>query len=546
MTIFPLGDSAAVIVLDERMVPGLAARARMLATHIEHAGLPWVVEVVAAFASVAVYFDLLRAPEFTAVRAELTRLAATTETRATGVEPRMVEIPVSYGGESGPDLAEVAHHTGLSSAAVIARHAAADYEVHAIGFAPGFPYLGGLPTDLAMPRRATPRAAVPAGSVGIGGAQTGVYPRESPGGWNLIGRTPLALFEPQRAEPALLRAGDRVKFKPIPATDFSSEGHRGETRFDAAEMRGPAAVEVLRPGAFSTVQDLGRPGHRAQGTPLGGAADVLSLRVANLLVGNDEGDAALEFTLTGPELKFLRDALIAIGGAEVEGVPLGRPWLMRAGATLDLSRLRHGCRGYLAIAGGIEVPPVLGSRGTFVRGGFGGLAGRTLRAGDRLPVPMVQRHPGQHWQVDPRIGPELGPSVTLRVVSGAQAHEFGREWTTHEFKVSPQSDRMGVRLTGTALRRSTTCELVSAPVTPGTVQVPPDGRPIVLLADAQTIGGYPRLAHVITVDLPRAAQLRPGDCVRFATVSLDEARRLRHAQERALVLLRAGLAQKIH
>ena len=546
MTILPLGDSAAVIVLGESIEPGLAARARALAGQIDRERPSWVVEVVAVFANVAVYLDPLHAPEFTVVHAELTRLAASAGNRAAGFKPRTVEIPVVYGGESGPDLAEVARHTGLSSADVIGRHAAADYEVHAVGFAPGFPYLGGLSAALAVARRATPRASVPAGSVGIGGAQTGVYPRESPGGWNLIGRTPLALFDPQRPEPALLRAGDRVKFRPIVEADFSGATRSAGARSDGAEMRGPAAVEILRPGVFTTVQDLGRPGHRAEGVPQSGAADSLALRVANLLVGNAEGEAVLEFTLTGPELKFLRDALVAIGGADVEGVPSGRPFVMRAGATLDLSRLHRGCRGYLAIAGGIDVPPVLGSRSTFVRGGFGGLAGRTLRAGDRLMVPMVQRQTGEHWQIDPRIGPELAPSATLRVVTGAQADEFGSEWMAHDFKVSPQSDRMGVRLTGAALQRSSPRELISAPVTPGTVQVPPDGQPIVLLADAQTIGGYPRLAHVITVDLARAAQLRPGDSVRFTPVSLDEARRLRHAQERALVLLRSGLAQKIH
>ncbi len=546
MTILPLGDSAAVIVLGESIEPGLAARARALAGQIERERPSWVVEIVPAFASVAVLLDPLSAPEFEVVRAELTRLAAGTEIRAAAGGSRTVEIPVVYGGESGPDLAEVSRHTGLSSVNVIARHAAADYEVHAIGFAPGFPYLGGLPAELAVPRRATPRALVPAGSVGIGGAQTGVYPRESPGGWNLIGRTPLALFDPQRPEPTLLRAGDRVKFRPVAAVDFSGATRSDGARSDGAAARGPAAVEILRPGVFTTVQDLGRPGHRAEGVPLGGAADSLALRVANLLVGNAEGEAALEFTLTGPELKFLRDTLVAIGGADVDGVPPGRPFVIHAGATLDLSRLDRGCRGYLAIAGGIDVPVVLGSRSTFVRGGFGGLVGRTLRTGDRLMVPNVHRAAGAHWQIDARIRPELAPPVTLRVVAGAHTDEFDGGLMAQAFKVSPQSDRMGVRLAGAALPRSATRELISAPVTPGTVQVPPDGQPIVLLADAQTIGGYPRLAHVITVDMARAAQLRPGDGVRFVMVSLDEARRLRHAQERALVLLRAGLAQKIH
>ncbi len=545
MTILPLGDSAAVIVLGETIGLDVAVRARAIAAEILRREFAWVVDVVSAFASVAVHFDPARAPEFAAVRTEFLTLVGGIETPVHSPAPRLVEIPVVYGGEAGPDLAIVAAHTGLSPSEVIARHASADYEVHAIGFAPGFPYLGGLPAALAVPRRATPRALVPAGSVGIGGALTGVYPRESPGGWNLIGRTPLALFDPQRTEPALLRAADRVKFRPVDAADFSGALRSDGARSDGAEMRALAALEILRPGVFTTVQDLGRPGHRAEGVPLGGAADSLALRVANLLVGNAETEAALEFTLTGPELKFLRDTLVAIGGAEVEGVPPGRPFVIHAGATLDLSRLHCGCRGYLAIAGGIDVPVVLGSRSTFVRGGFGGLAGRALRAGDRLMVPDVHRAAGEHWQLDPRMVPDLTLPLTLRVVAGAHAGEFPTDWTEREFKVSSQSDRMGVRLSGTTIPRSTTRELISAPVTPGTVQVPPDGNPIVLLADAQSIGGYPRLAHVITVDQPRAAQLRPGAAVRFTMVSFDEARRLAQARERALVLLRAGLAQKL-
>ena len=545
MTVHPLGDSAAVIVLGEMIAPGVAARARAIATEILRREFAWVVDIVPAFASVAVHFDPVRAPEFSAVRAELVAWVAGAESLAAAVESRTVEVPVVYGGDAGPDLSDVARHTGLAPAEVIARHAAADYEVHAIGFSPGFPYLGGLPAELAMPRRVTPRARVPAGSVGIGGAQTGVYPLASPGGWNLIGRTPLALFDPHRAEPALLRAGDRVKFRAVTAGDFFNAAGGGSPAPEKRNARSPTAVEIVRPGMFSTVQDLGRPGHRALGVPLGGAADSFALRLANLLVGNAEDAAALEFTLVGPVLRFLRDALVAIAGAEVVGVASWLPFVVRAGSVLDLSRLGAGCRGYFAIAGGIDVAPVLGSRGTFVRGGFGGFSGRLLQAGDRLPVPEVSRDPGDHWRIDPRVVPELARPATLRVVAGTHAEEFDAAWTMHEFKVTAQSDRMGVRLSGAALRRATAGELLSAPVTPGTVQVPPDGQPIVLLADAQTIGGYPRLAHVIAVDLPRAAQLRPGDAVRFTPVSLDEARRLAHAQERALVLLRAGLAQKL-
>jgi antagonist of KipI len=304
-------------------------------------------------------------------------------------------------------------------------------------------------------------------------------------------------------------------------------------------------VEVLRAGMFTTVQDLGRRGHRANGVPCSGAADVFALRVANLLVGNHEDQAALEFTLVGPELKFLHDTVVALGGGEFSGLPRWRPVAMRKGAILKIGPALSGCRGYLAIAGGIEVATVLGSRSTYVRGRLGGHEGRRLTNGDSLPVPDVRRTFRDHWRIDERIIPPYSGFAVVRVIPGAQAEQFDDEWTERPFKVSTQSDRMGVRLIGASLQRSVAGDLLSSAVAPGTIQVPPDGQPIVLLADAQTIGGYPQVAHVITVDLPLVAQLRPGDEVRFVPVTLTDARELVAAQERAIGLLREGLAQKL-
>jgi antagonist of KipI len=296
---------------------------------------------------------------------------------------------------------------------------------------------------------------------------------------------------------------------------------------------------------FTTVQDLGRPGHRARGVPVSGAADAFALRVANLLVGNREDEAGLEFTLVGPELKFQHDTVIAFGGAEFAGLPRWRPLAIRAGTLLTLGPARHGCRGYLAIAGGIAVAPVLGSRSTYVRARLGGLEGRRLVDGDFLPVPDVRRTFRDNWHIDERIAPRYAESAVVRVMVGAHAEQFDPAWTNGVFKVSAQSDRMGVRMLGSPLRRIVKGDILSAPVAPGTLQVPPDGQPIVLLADAQTIGGYPQIAHVAAVDLPVVAQLRPGDEVRFLVITLTEARELIAAQERALGLLREGLAQKL-
>lgn len=303
-------------------------------------------------------------------------------------------------------------------------------------------------------------------------------------------------------------------------------------------------ITVHRAGMLTTVQDLGRPGHRAAGVPLGGAMDRCALRLANLLVGNPENAAALEFTLIGPELEFSADGLIAVVGGNFAAVPPLQPVRVAAGERLKLGAARSGCRGYLAVAGGFSVDPVLGSRGTYLRAGIGGYQGRALRDGDVVAAEDCARSVVGRWQIDERILPPYTAAPTVRVVRGAQAAEFGEEWLTAEFKLSPRSDRMGARLEGPKLVRRVEGDLVSSAVAPGTVQVPPDGQPIVLMADAQTIGGYPQLAHVIAVDLPLVAQLRPGDTLRFAEVSLDEAHRLMLAREHALAILREGLAQK--
>lgn len=540
MTILPLGDAAVVLHLDGAIDAAMAGRVRAIAEALRGAQLRGVVDVVPAFASVAVCLDPAHAPPPGEIEATLA--AAAEAARPEQGEPaRTMEVPVVYGGAHGPDLADVARHTGLDPAEIVARHTAGDYLVHAIGFAPGFPYLGGLDPRLATPRRATPRSRVPAGSVGIGGAQTGVYPFATPGGWNLIGRTPLSLFDPRREPAALLRAGDRVRFRAVDeaAEMFASAG--------AAPVTQPAVqgAEVLRAGQFTTVQDHGRFGWRAAGVAAGGAADPAALRLANLLAGNPEDAAALECTLTGPVMRFETDVTIAWGGAEGEGLARWQPLAVRAGQTVTVGALRGGCRGYLAISGGIRTAPELGSRSTDLRAGYGGLGGRALRDGDRLPLSPVATAATGRWRVDERVLPRYGAMPTVRVVPGAQADDFAAP-DELEFSIAPQADRMGMRLRGQWPRRGPARELISAPVVPGTVQVPPAGEPIVLLADAQTIGGYPQAAHVITVDQPLVAQLRPGDTVRFVSVSHAEARRLLLARERAFGLLREGVAQKFH
>jgi antagonist of KipI len=307
-------------------------------------------------------------------------------------------------------------------------------------------------------------------------------------------------------------------------------------------------MNVVRAGQLTTVQDLGRWGHRASGVPLSGPMDPFAFRVANLLAGNPEDAAALEITLSGPELEFSATARIALCGADFSGLPSWRPLVVPAGERVRFGECRKGCRAYLAIAGGISVPPVLESRSTYLRGAFGGFNGRALRDGDRLeigsgPAGSASGGPAVSFFVAPSNLHVYSDPPVVRAVRGAQAGEFADSLYSEEFKVTPKSDRMGLRLSGTAIVRRSSVELPSAAVAPGTVQVPPDGQPIVLMADAQSIGGYPQVAHVASVDLPILAQLRPGDSLRFHEVLLDEAQLLLLKREHELAILREGVRQ---
>jgi antagonist of KipI len=262
-------------------------------------------------------------------------------------------------------------------------------------------------------------------------------------------------------------------------------------------------------------------------------------------VGNAEDSPGLEITLTGPELEFSEAAWVAVCGARFEGVPAWKPFRVEAGGRLRLAKRLQGCRACLSVSGGFEVEPVLGGRGTYVPGGFGGFHGRPLRAGDVLRCVPSGRVPTGHWSIDERIFPRYSAEPGVRVLPGLHAGEFGDALFSGRFDVTAESDRMGIRLKGPPLARTGGGELLSAAVAPGTVQVPPNGNPIVLMADAQTLGGYPRAAHVIAVDLPLLAQLAPGDGVRFVPTTLAEAHTLIQAREHDLGLLRQGLAEKM-
>jgi antagonist of KipI len=315
---------------------------------------------------------------------------------------------------------------------------------------------------------------------------------------------------------------------------------------------------VQRAGFLSSVQDLGRMGFRQFGVSASGALDSFALRVANLLVGNDEGAAGLEITLGGSQLRFDDERIIAWCGGEFDvqigsrALPAGHVAHLEPGDELKFGRARFGCRCWLAISGGIDVPIVLGSRSTDLHANFGGLEGRTLRDGDVLSLGRVRRSDTaatekiSSWTAPHDWASPASHHPILRFIRGIDWERFNastlQRFTSEPFVVSPDSDRMGVRLDGPELKREDESDLISEAVAPGTIQVPPSGKPILLLGDCQTIGGYPKIAHVITVDLGIAAQLRAGDDVRFLEVSLEDANRLLLERKHDFERFRIGLS----
>jgi len=316
------------------------------------------------------------------------------------------------------------------------------------------------------------------------------------------------------------------------------------------------SLRILRPGLLTTVQDAGRHGLQYLGVVPGGAMDRVALRLANALVGNSPGDAALEITVLGPEIAFDSNALVALCGAAMDArvggqpLPANRPVLIGKGAVLQARRTTQGSRAYLAVAGGIAVAPVLGSRSTYLPAKFGGLEGRALKAGDRLPLvddvatlseARFRRLDGRcekgglrtvRWAAPALTLPERQP-VLIHAMEGRHHALFDaasrRAFFEAVWKVTPESNRMGFRLAGPALARTEAGELLSEPACFGSVQVPAGGAPIALMADHQTTGGYPKIAEIAGADVPRLAQLAPGGTVHFARCTLEQAEDLRRA-----------------
>lgn len=488
--------------------------------------VPGIVERIPGARTVLVRFD----PGLTSA-ASLAAVLESTETDAAHDSiPREVVIPLHYDGE---DLAEVAGLLGVSPEELVSRHLAADWQAAFSGFAPGFGYVVSSDPLFQVPRRPSPRTRVPAGSVALAGEFTGVYPRESPGGWQLIGHTDAVMWDIDRDPPALLAPGTAVRFvravRAVRALRETASGAVGVAVADHTEAptvaASPSAIEVVRASMQLLVQDAGRPGHAALGVSESGAADRTALRDANRAVGNEPSAAVLE-SVGGVMLRF-RGAGVAVVTGAVGDLSLmdanglrsavhGAPFATADGDELTLGHPAQGLRYVIGVRGGVAAASALGSRASDT---LSGLGPDPLAAGDVVPIGDISR-----GAVDPvaasRLLPASGDLVELIITLGPR-----HEWftpaaldtlTKQQWLVTPRSDRVGMRLQGELpLERSIPGELPSEGVVTGAIQVPPDGQPVLFLPDHPLTGGYPIIGALTDGCLDLAAQLPPGVRIRF-------------------------------
>jgi KipI family sensor histidine kinase inhibitor len=469
-------------------------------------------------------------------------------------------IPVCYEEEFAPDLSFIANEKNISKEEVIRMHGSAVYKVYMIGFSPGFPYMGIVNDAIAVARKDTPRAMVEAGSVGIAGKQTGIYSFNTPGGWQIIGRTPLKLFDTGREISSLLKAGDTIQFQPISSEEFYRQqqlsfSSNNELK-NADDTEGETKAIIKKPGIAGTVQDSGRFGFQSLGVVTGGAMDLFAYRTANLLAGNHQDAAIIEISFGNTEIVFEQDALIAAcgRGADLfingEPAPVWKTIAIKKRVSLFFKNNNEGARMYLSVAGGWYVRKIMNSSSTYPAANFGGHEGRTLQQGDLLKantklsevsLQIISSMQSDKSFIAASWGIQLPDffnynAKIIRVLKGPEQDWFEdssvQNFYSSSFTVSNAGGRMGYRLSGSAITKKENKELLSTAVTKGTVQVTPDGNMILLMSDCQTTGGYPRIAQVVAADLNLCAQLKPGDNITFKEISFEEAEQLFLKQEK--------------
>ena len=479
--------------------------------------LAGVVERIPGARTVLVRFDPLRT-----TAADLAEVLAATEVGGEHVpHTREVTVPVRYDGE---DLEDAAALLGVSADELVGRHLAARWQVAFSGFAPGFGYVVSNDPLFDVPRRSSPRTRVPAGSVALAGYFTGVYPRESPGGWQLIGQTDAVMWDIDRDPPALLSPGSLVRFERVERG--LAAGVSGSSAVERVPFVASSAIEVIRPSLQLLVQDAGRPGHAALGVSASGAADRTAMRDANRAVGNSRSAAVLE-SVGGAVLRLHGDGVAAVTGAIGElmltgaagtarVVAHGEPFATVDGDELSLGHPTRGLRYVIGVRGGLVAASALRSAASDT---LAGLGPARLAAGDVIAVGDAGGAAVDPVAV-PRELPASGDLVELEVTLGPRDDWFTKAavdvLTGQEWEVTPRSDRVGIRLHGDVpLERRVQGELPSEGAVTGAIQVPADGQPVLFLADHPLTGGYPIIGALTDRCLDLAAQLPPAVRIRF-------------------------------
>ncbi|WDY59936.1 5-oxoprolinase subunit B/C family protein [Pseudomonas sp. PSKL.D1] len=485
---------------------------------LQQAPIVGVQEVVPAARTLLVHFR----PSQVSREALAAQIAARDISASQRQAGKLIEIPVHYNGE---DLADVAQALGISCEEVIRRHTGSDYSVAFCGFAPGFAYLSGG-AGFVVPRRSTPRTRIPAGAVALAGGFSGIYPQASPGGWQIIGVTGTRMWDLDRDEPALLQPGYRVRFVDAGPSAAQRVSVAVPGRAQAA---GGNCLEIRAPGLQTLLQDLGRPGRAGQGVSASGAMDRGALRAANRAVGNEAGSACLEVLMGGLSLTCHGHTVAAVTGATAQLEVLSAngqrlrpalytPFTLQDGDQLSIHAPSAGLRNYLAIRGGFNHAPVLGSLATDTLAQVGPAP---LAAGDRLG--FNARIGGAAVSLDEQPAfdmPCADQVITLDVVMGPRSDWFTAQaqalLAAQAWQVTPQSNRIGIRLAGEQpLQRAIDGELPSEGTTVGAIQVPPSGQPVLFLADHPLTGGYPVIGVVAPHHLDLAGQIPVNARIRF-------------------------------
>lgn len=472
----------------------------VLTRQLLSARLPGVTDLIPGYTSLYIEYDATTLSE-----AKVRQWIAGEACKRPAETPQQqVDIPVTYTGE---DLVAVAERCQMTVAEVIARHSQRDYHVYALGFTPGYPFMGDLDETLRLPRRTTPRARVPAHSVAIAGSQTGIYPAASPGGWHLLGHTSAVVFDPQRQSPFLIEAGDTVRF--VPGEGALPTDPETLTLLPAEPAH--PLLKVIAPGLLDLVVDSGRFLAGRFGLARSGPVDAKSARLANRLLGNPPDAPVLELNVTGPTLQALDAGVVAFAGWGVIPCINGRrqppfcSFALQPGDTLSFIPIDRGYRGYLALPGGIESATFWGSASVDLRGKIG----QALQAGDVLGA-VKPPHLRAGFSFTPYR--RFGSVTALAILPGPQAtQEVLTALVDSTFTVT-SADRMGIRLTGVQVPGG---DVISEATPLGAVQITSAGDPIILLNDRGTLGGYSKPAVLHLKALSTAAQLKPGDKVRF-------------------------------